>query len=93
MVANLCPLATQSGTSYNAIFIGSRKDWDEYLHRRLGKVTLVPLSSVVIEENIESPVDLGSSDSGKGQALSAIEGFTPIVLVLLAITGPASSLV
>ena len=91
MVANLCPLATQSGTSYNAISIGSRKDWDEYLHRSLGKVTLVPLSSVVIEENIESPVDSGSSDLGKGQAPPAIEGFTSLVLALPAVVGPASS--
>ena len=31
MVASLCPLAAQSGTSCNAISVGSRKDWDEYL--------------------------------------------------------------
>ena len=36
-------------------------------------------------------MDLRSSDSGKGQALPAIGGFTPLVLALPAITGPASS--
>ena len=36
-------------------------------------------------------MDLRSSDSGKRQALPAIGGFTPLVLALPAITGPASS--
>ena len=42
MVASLCPPATQLGTSCNAISVGLRKDCDEYLLKRLGKVTLVP---------------------------------------------------
>ena len=58
------------------------KDWDEYLQKHLGKVTLVPPSLVVIEEIIESLADLGSSDSGKGQVSPVIEGFTPLVLTL-----------
>ena len=91
MAASLCPPAAQSGTSCNAISVGSRKDWDEYLLKHLGKVTLVPPSSVVIEELIKSPTDLGSLDSGKGQTLPTIKGFTPLVLALLAIAGPAST--
>ena len=60
MAASQCPLATQSGTSYNAISVGSRKDWDEYLQKLLGKVTSAPPSSVIIEEIVESPADSGS---------------------------------
>ena len=88
MAASLCSLATQLGTSCNAISVGSRKDWDEYLQKCLGNVTLVPPSSVVIEEIIESPTDSGSSNLGKGQAPPAIEGFTPLVLALPAVTWP-----
>ena len=51
----------------------------------------MPPSSVVIEEIIESLANLGSSDLGKGQALPAIEGFTPPVLALPTVVGPASS--
>ena len=91
MAANLCPLATKLGTSYNAVLVGSRKDWEKYLQKRLGKVTSMPPSSVVIEEIIESLANLGSSDLGKGQALPAIEGFTPPVLALPTVVGPASS--
>ncbi|KAK9988704.1 hypothetical protein SO802_028943 [Lithocarpus litseifolius] len=91
VAANLCPLANQSGTSCNAVSVGSRKDYDKYLPKRLGKVTSLPPSSVVIEEIIESPVDSESSNLGKGQALPVIEGFTLLVLTLLAIVGPASS--
>ena len=93
MAASLCPLDAQLGTSCNVISVGSRKDCDEYLLKRLGKVALVPPSSVVIEEIIESLVDSGSSDSGKGQAPPAIEGFIPLVLALPIVAGPASSLV
>jgi len=89
-VASLCPPAAQSGTSYNAISIGSREDWDEYLQKNHGKVTLVPSSSIVIKEIIE-PVNLGSSDSGKEQALSAIEEFIPLVLALPIVVRSASS--
>ena len=80
MAASLCPPTAQSGASSNAISVGSRKDWDEYLLKHLGKATLAPPSSVVIKEIVESPADQRSSDLGKGQALLAIEGFTPLVL-------------
>ena len=93
MAARLCPLAVQSRTSSNAISVGPRKDCDEYLLNRLGKVTSVPPSSVVIEEIIESPANLESPDSRKRQAPLAIEGFTPLVLALPVVVGPASSLV
>ena len=93
MAARLCPLAAQSRTSSNAISIGPRKDCDEYLLNRLGKVTLVPPSLVVIEEIIESPANLESPDSGKRQASPAIEGFTPLILALPIVVGPASPLV
>ena len=66
MAASLCPLATQLEASCNAISVGSRKDWDEYLQKCLGKATSTPPFSIVIEEIVESPVDPRSSDSGKG---------------------------
>ena len=91
MATSLCPPTVQSESSCNAISIGSRKDWDDYLQKCLGQVTLAPPSSVVIKGIIESLADLGSSDSGKGQALPAIGGFAPLVLALLAVTGPTSS--
>ena len=91
MAASLCPPIVQSGASYNSISVRSRKDWDEYLLKCLGKATLAPPSSIVIEDIIESPMDPRSSDSRKGQALPAIEGFAPLVLALLAIIGPTSS--
>ena len=50
-----------------------------------------PSSSVVIEEIVESPADLGSSDLGKGQVSPTIEGFTPLVLALPIVAWPASS--
>ena len=71
--------------------VGSRKDWDEYLQKCFGKVTSAPSSSVVIKEIIESLTDSGSSNSRKGQTLPTIEGFTPLVLALPAVTGPTSS--
>ena len=82
MVASLCPLATQLETSCKVISVGSRKDWDEYLLKRLGKATSASLSSIVIEEIIESPADPGSLNPGKGKSPPAIEGFTPLVLTL-----------
>ena len=91
MAAGLCPPATQSETSCNAISVESRKDWDEYLLKCLGKVTSVLPSSVVIKEIIESPADSGSLDSRKGQTLPTIKGFTPLVLALPAIARPTSS--
>ena len=91
MAAKLCPLATKLGTSYNVVLVGSRKDWEKYLQKRLGKVTSMPPSSVVIKEIIESPVDSGSLDLGKGQAPSTIKGFTPLVLALLVVARLISS--
>ena len=90
MAASLCPPITQLESSCNAILVGSRKDWDEYLPKRLGKVTLVPSSSVVIKEIIESLANSRSSDSGKGQAPPAIEGFISLVLALPTVARPAS---
>ena len=91
MAASLCPLATQLGTSCNTISVGTRKDWDEYLQKCLGKITLAPPSLVVIKKIIESPVDSKLSDSGKGQAPPAIKGFTPLVLAFPIVVRPASS--
>ena len=93
MVASLCPPATQSKASCNAISIRSRKDWEEYLLKRLGQVTLVPSFSVVIEEIVETPVNPRSSDSGKGEVLSTIRGFTPLVLALPVVTRLTSLLI
>ena len=91
MAASLCPLATQSRASSNAISVGLRKDWDKYLLKRLGQVASAPPFSVVIDEIVESLVDLRSSDLGKGQALPAIEEFTPLILALPVVVGLASS--
>ena len=93
MVASLYPLATQLKASCNAISVGSRKDWDEYLLKSLGQVAPAPSSSVVIEDIVESPMDLGSSDSEKRQTPLAIEGFTPLVPALLVVIRLALSLV
>ena len=65
MAASLCPLATQLGASCNAISIGLRKDWDEYLQKCLGKVTSTPPSLVVIKDIVESFANRRSSDSRK----------------------------
>ena len=59
--------------------------------KRLGQIAPIPSSSIVIEEIVEMPGDPGSSDSEKGQVSPAIKGFTPLVLAIPAITGPASS--
>ena len=91
MAAGLCPLANQPRASYNAILVGSRKDWDEYLQKHLNKVTSAFPSSVVMEEIIELSVDLGSSNFGKGQAPPAIKGFTPLNLALPVVIELASS--
>ena len=91
MATSLCPLATQSRASSNAISVGLRKDWDKYLLKRLGQVASAPFSLVVIEEIMETPVDPWSSHLGKGQALPAIEGFTLLVFAFPAVPRPASS--
>ena len=89
MVASLCPPNTQAGTSQNTMTIGSRKDWDEYLREHLCKVPPAPLTSIVIEETTESHMDLGAPASKKGQAMPAIEGFTPLVLALPPVEKPS----
>ena len=43
--------------------------------------------SVVIEEIVETPASLRSSDSKKGKVPLAIKGFTPLVLALLVVKG------
>ena len=90
MDARLCPPTVQSESNCNAVSVGSRKDWDEYLQKLLGQVTSAHPSSVVIEEIIESPIDPRSSDSGKRQVPPTIGGFAPLVLTLTAITRPTS---
>ena len=47
-----------------------------------------PLTSIIIEEIIESPMDLGVPALKKEQTLSAIKGFAPLILSLLGITEP-----
>ena len=59
MVANLCPPIAQLGIDGNAISVGSRKDWDEYVLKRLGQVASAPSTSVVIKEIVETLADLG----------------------------------
>ena len=58
-----------------------------------GKITSSPPSLLVIEEIIESPANSKLSDSRKGQAPPAIEGFPPLVLALPVVAGLASSTV
>ena len=50
------------GTGHGAMSVGCRKDWDEYLKKRVCKVplgigVLAPPTSVVIEEIVESSLD------------------------------------
>ena len=49
----------------------------------------VPLTLVVTEEIIESPVDLRVPAPKKGQTMPAIEGFAPLILSLLGIVKPS----
>ena len=63
MATSLCPLGLQARTSYSAMSVGSRKDWDEYLKDYVCKVPLgigtsVSPPLVVIEEIVESSPDL-----------------------------------
>ncbi|KAL0001390.1 hypothetical protein SO802_015171 [Lithocarpus litseifolius] len=48
-----------------------------------------PLTSVIIEEIIESLVDSGAPALKKGQAMPTIEGFTSLVLALPTIVEPS----
>ena len=43
---------------------------------------LAPLTSIVLKEIIELPVDLGMPAPKKGHAILAIEGFAPLILSL-----------
>ena len=89
MAASLCPPNSQAGTSHNAISIGSRKDWDEYLQERLCRIPSTPSTLIIIEEIIELPVDSKAPAPKKGQAMPTVEGFTPLVLALPAVTEPS----
>ena len=51
--------------------------------------TLAPLTLVVIEEIIESPMDSRAPALKKGQTILVIEGFTPLVLALPAVAKPS----
>ena len=51
--------------------------------------TLVPLTSVVIEEIIEAPMVSRALAPKKEQTMPAIEGFSPLILSLLGITEPS----
>ena len=91
MATSLCPLGLQEGTSHSAMSVGSRKDWDKYLKENVCKVPLgirisAPPTLVVIEEIVESPLDLKASAPKKEQVVSAIKGFAPLILSLPEIT-------
>ena len=88
MAASLCPSNTQTGTSHSTMMVGSREYWDEYLQESLCKIPPAPLTSVIIEEITESPVDSRVPAPEKGQTMPAIKGFTPLVLALLVVTKP-----
>ena len=89
MATNLCLPNTQVGTSHIAMTIGSRKDLGKYLHERLCRIPPAPSTSVIIEEITESLMDSGAPAPKKGQAMLAIEGFTPLVLALLTVVEPS----
>ena len=50
---------------------------------------LAPLTSIVIEEIIKSPMDSKVPAPKKGQAIPAIKGFTPCISSLLGIVEPS----
>ena len=52
------------------------------MQERLCKILPTPLTSVVIEDITELPADLEAPAPMERQAMPAIEGFTPLVLVL-----------
>ena len=66
MAVNLCPPNTQVGTTYNAMIVGSRKDWGKYLKEHLCRIPPAPSTLVIIEEIIESPVDSKALAPKKG---------------------------
>ena len=73
------------GTGHGAMSMGSRKDWNEYLKKRVCKVplgigVLAPPTSVVIEEIVESSLDSEVSTPKKEQTILDIKGFAPQIL-------------
>ena len=73
------------GTGHGSMSVGCRKDWDEYLKKRVCKVplgigVLAPPTSVVIEEIVESSLDSEALAPKKEQLVSAIKGFSPLIL-------------
>ena len=85
MATSLCPPGLQEGTSHSAMSVGSRKDWDEYLKEHVCKVPLgirisAPPTLVVIEEIVESSLDSEALAPKKEQLVSAIKGFSPLIL-------------
>jgi len=59
------------------------------LRERLYKIPPAPSTLVVIKEITKSPVDSGVPALKKGQAMSAIEGFTPLILALATVVEPS----
>lgn len=62
--------------------VGLRQDRKEYLQEHLCKIPSALLTSVIIEEITESPVDSVALIPKKGEAMPATKGFTPLVLAL-----------
>lgn len=54
---------------------------------------LDPLTSIVIEEIIESPMNSGVPTLKKEQTLPAIKGFAPLIISLPGITEPSPGFV
>ena len=55
------------------------------MQERLCRIPPTPPTSVIIEEITKSLVDSEALAPKKGQAMLAIEGFTPLVLAFLAV--------
>ena len=89
MAASLCLPGTQARICHNAMSIGLRKDWDEYLQKCLCRIPPGPPTSVIIKKITESPMDSRAPTPKKGQTMLAIKGFTPLVLALLAVAEPS----
>ena len=76
MVASVFPPSTQARTSHNAMLVGLREDWDEYLRECLCKIPPAPLTLVVIEKIKKSPVDSGAPIPKKEKTIMAKEPTT-----------------